>query len=1290
MRSFYVLIFIAIPVLAFFVPHLEWQNLGPTRSDIKTDLPTNNVQASFPEFPQASAACPCTVSQDAFSMTLPFFSHNMSANAFYAYGVPSGSSANSGFEQSEHLILMLYEDTNTGEVSLIFIADIANDPTGGEMKVTISCLPNSAYVALSDDAGELTGAPPTITGDFFWATCCTDGGIVGGLGCGYSFTFDIDELSGISTITLLYGSPSNPIYIDLPSSECPFIFNCGGPVCCDDIFTLDAVIQNANCENTPDGSIDLEVTGDCLQTPMYEWSNGETTEDIENLVTGTYTVTVTDANGCSVEESYLVDVEFQNPDPTIDGPPWFCEGETVELSVFGNYSWFEWSTGENDPEIYVTDAGTYSVTVTSAEGCIGTASITIEAYPTPDAMITGPTEVCPGGSIELDAGPGFNLYEWSTGGMGQTTVITEAGFYGVIVTNSFGCSDEATIEIFELPGAFPTIFAPDNICAGQTFILEVDDIYETYLWSTGGDTPQIEGTAPGLYSVTVTNQEGCTGVAEWEVFESFTTPLTIIGDSLLCQGDSTILLAGGIFAGYNWSTGDMTPQILAGAPGTYILEVADKFGCRDTATITLDTFPQTDIQISGITTICPGDNTVLSAGSGHQSYLWSNGENTQDITVSTSGAYSVEILDLNGCLGTDTVNVTINTIDTTLLFTSSCHAQDTGVVVSTLSNQYGCDSTVIVSISFNLADTSYLFAGSCDPQNTGVDVQELSNQYGCDSVVVTTTSLLPSDTLRLDALTCDASAAGLDTIILSNQWGCDSAVIVETQFVPADTLYLTSSTCDPLVADTTATILSNQHGCDSVIIDQIALLPSSENSFSFSSCNPQDTGTVVQVLTNQFGCDSTVTWTTLLVSEDSCILLVEPTIIPGPCAGDPGQIQLDANLGTFPVQVIWTLQSTGSPQIGSWTSPFSPFFLPNLQDGTYILDLVDANGKEWMDTLTVSSPDLLLAELVPSASLNGYDLACAGDSTATLMVNYLSGGTLPFGVEWSTGEISQDISGLKAGNYLTTITDANGCTLVLEDTITEPPLLQATWDLFQDPCDGLSAQVTSTNVSGGTSPVTYVVNGGVLPSLTWPSLPEGSVNLEIRDINGCRVDTTVLIEPEEVFAVDLGPDQLVEEGKLIFLSANITPPSVSLGSIQWSPDLCADCLNPALRVNETTTVTITVTSLYGCTATDAVLIELDKRDIYIPNSFSPNNDGLNDLFAPQGDPEVEVVEFAIFDRWGEEVYDSGGFQLGDPDVGWDGVARGQPSHVDVYVYVMLLRWPDGQEKLFKGDVQLMK
>ncbi len=1261
-----------------------------TVEDFTNHMPLSLTGEATPEVAQSPSFCPCTISQDAFSTTLPFFSDNQSAFDFYSYGIPLGACANTGFEQSEHLILMLYEDTNTGEISFIFIADIANDPTGGTMDVTVSCLPNSATIVLEDDPGEFNGAPPTFTGQFVWSSCCTDGGIIGGLGCGYSFIFDIDNLSGIDVVTILYGSPANPIWINLPSSECPFIINCGGDVCCDNVLTLDAVIQNANCNNSTDGMIDLEVTAECIQDPTYLWSNGETTEDITDLAPGDYTVTVTEPNGCSEVETYSIGVEYMDPDPTIDGPTWYCEGDVIELSVSGNYTLYEWSTGETTSDIFISDPGTYWVTVTNEGGCVGMDSIIVEEYPAPVPMITGPTEICPGATIQLDAGPGYTLYEWSNGGYTQVITISDPGFYSVIVTDNFGCTGEAYWDVTELPAPEPFIFGPEQICAGQTILLEVDDVYSTYLWSTGSTIPQIEVTMPGTYTITVTNQEGCPGIGVWQVKESFAVPLVITGDTLSCPGDSTTLVAPPIYLDYFWSTLETTPSIQAIGPGTFELIVVDDFGCRDTADITLGLYPPIDPQIMGNTVICPNDSAVLSPGNGYATYLWSSGSQASSISVSSAGAFSVEVSDANGCIGTDTVVVIVNTTDTTHLFASSCHPQDTGLFQTLLTNQYGCDSITILSVSFELADTTHVSATSCDPQDQGVDIQVLSSQFGCDSVVVTNTTLLPSDTSMVQAYSCNPADAGQSIVHLDNQWGCDSMVVIQTTYIPADTLVLKSTSCDPMVADTSTTVLNNQFGCDSVIIQQIRLLPSSAKTLILFSCNPLDTGSISQTFTNQYGCDSLVTWKTKLVPLDSCILRVSPTILPGPCAGDPGQILLEADLGSFPVDVSWTLQGSGTPQMGTWANFFSSYLISDLADGTYILNLIDKEGHPWSDTVTIQSPDPLLVDLTSSATINGYDVACFGDQTAALQVNYLSGGTPPINALWSTGTTGISLSDLSAGAYTVTVTDDHGCTMILDKTLAEPQPFQVSWTLFQDPCDGLPPEVVNATVTGGITPLTWKVDGVDYPGQTWPPLTAGTVELAATDANGCLVDTLVQIEMESVFSVELGPNQLHEENKLIFLLAEIFPDSVAIGSIEWSPELCKDCLNPAFRVKETTTITVTVTSLGGCTSTDAVLIELDRRDIYIPNSFSPNNDGLNDLFAPQGDPTVEVVDFGIFDRWGDEVYRSGGFQLGDPDVGWNGEIRSQPASIEVYVYVMVLRWPDGQERLYKGDLQLMR
>lgn len=1223
---------------------------------LASPLPGDSIQVQLPSVKRLSAEelldpnfCVCTVTRGNNTNNLPYFSAPESALSFYSYGIPLGSCANSGFEQSNQLLVLLYEDTNTGEVSFIMIADIANDGSGGTLKADIRCAPSGSAVALSDDGGELTGAAPTFNANFVWDACCTDGGIISGMGCGSAFTLDITQITGIDVITILYGDPANPNYVQLPASACPLIFNCEGTVCCENSFTVNATVDKANCGSSADGAIDVEVEGDCLGTMEFKWSNGETTEDISGLEAGTYSVTVTDPNGCSQEATFTVGVEYNDPIPVIEGPSAFCAGESALLFVSGNYNSYLWSNGETTFSILVDEPGTYSVTVTNEGGCVGEATFTILENTVPITAISGPKEICPGAVITLDAGPGFTLYDWSTGGFSQTTLVTDPGTYYVVVTNEFGCTAQASYEVMGLTAPLPLITGPSSICSGQSAILETQDDFESYKWSTGDSLYQITIKGPGTYSVTVTNEEGCQGVANWTVLNGITLPLSILGDTIACAGDSVLLSASFPYVSYQWSSKDSTAQLLAAAPGTYSLIVIDSLGCRDTATLEILVHPGAAPQISGQLILCKGQSAQLAIAPGFALVQWSTGATGNAITVNNAGQYSVAVQDSFGCRGADTVFVKQNPTDSTFLQASSCKTADIGTFVNVLQNQYQCDSVVVLVVSFQQGDTTLIAKTTCDAKQTGMQSLQLTNQFGCDSLV-----------------------------------------IISTTFVPSDTILLKSTTCDPAKADTTILDLTNQGGCDSTVIIQVALLPSSVESFTFKSCNPADTGIVVQQMVNQFGCDSVVTWITLLVPEDSCVLKVNSEALPGPCAGDPGAIRLIALSGTFPVQVSWRPLAGGSPQNGTWSGPQSPFLITALPSGSYILELIDSKGKPWSDTLLLNAAFPLTAQLNASPSINGFDVACFGDATASLQVSAVTGGTPPVTFLWSTGGQSAQIANLGAGNFAVTLTDSKGCTLALADTLSQPPTLQAGWSVLQDPCDGKPSPASQTSLSGGVGPYTLLLNDSPLAGSTWPDLSAGSTRLSVRDANGCAVDTIVLVQPEGIFSIDLGPDIFTEEGTLIKLLAQLLPDTTTLQAVQWSPALCPNCLNPAIRVKEPMTVTVTAINAAGCQATDYVIIELDVRNVFIPNSFSPDFDGINDRFAPFGDPEVTVVDFQVFDRWGNAVYSGGGFQLGDPDHGWDGTFREKVMHIDVYAYAMVLRWPDGKEKLFKGDLQLLR
>ena len=208
-------------------------------------------------------------------------------------------------------------------------------------------------------------------------------------------------------------------------------------------------------------------------------------------------------------------------------------------------------------------------------------------------------------------------------------------------------------------------------------------------------------------------------------------------------------------------------------------------------------------------------------------------------------------------------------------------------------------------------------------------------------------------------------------------------------------------------------------------------------------------------------------------------------------------------------------------------------------------------------------------------------------------------------------------------------------------------------------------------------------------------MPAGSYEVYIRDIKGCldSLDATLFDPPPLV--VDAGEDVTIVLGGNTDLDAVVSPSS-TMGTFTWSPidslSCFEDCLDPNTDITNTTTYTISVTNLAGCTESDEVTVIVEKvRPIYIPNAFSPNYDGINDFFTLYGNVAAEsILEFRVFNRWGALVWEGRNILPGDERAGWDGLFNGEESQVGVYAFYALVRFIDGVEILYEGDITLLR
>ncbi len=606
----------------------------------------------------------------------------------------------------------------------------------------------------------------------------------------------------------------------------------------------------------------------------YLWSTNETTQTIDVSSSGSFAVTVTDANTCQQSDSIEVTVH-PLPIVQIGSDTAFCQGGILTLDAGNPGANYLWSTNETTQTIDVSSSGSFAVTVTDANTCQQSDSIEVTVHPLPIVQIGSDTAFCQGGILTLDAeNPGAD-YLWSTSETTQTIDVSSSGSFAVTVTDANICQQSDSIEVTVHPLPIVQIGSDTAFCQGGILTLDAENPGADYLWSTNETTQTIDVSSSGSFAVTVTDANTC---QQSDSIEVTVHPLPIVqigSDTAFCQGGILTLDAGNPGANYLWSTNETTQTIDVSSSGSFAVTVTDANTCQQSDSIEITVHPLPIVQIGSDTAFCQGGILTLDAENPGADYLWSTSETTQTIDVSSSGSFAVTVTDANICQQSDSIEVTVlSPSDTTFIDLYSCNNLDSGLVIHHLFNIYGCDSIVSEYTYLLPSDTSYVQLSSCNPADTGLVIYNLTNQVGCDSIVFETTQLLLSDTSYVQLSSCNPVDTGLVIYNFTNQVGCDSIVFETTQLLLSDTSYVQLSSCNPVDTGLVIYNFTNQVGCDSAVFETTQLLLSDTSYVQLSSCNPADTGLVIYNLTNQVGCDSVVFETTqLLLSDTSYVQL---------------------------------------------------------------------------------------------------------------------------------------------------------------------------------------------------------------------------------------------------------------------------------------------------------------------------------------------------------------------------------------------------------------------------------
>ncbi len=386
-----------------------------------------------------------------------------------------------------------------------------------------------------------------------------------------------------------------------------------------------------------------------------------------------------------------------------------------------------------------------------------------------------------------------------------------------------------------------------------------------------------------------------------------------------------------------------------------------------------------------------------------------------------------------------------------------------------------------------------------------------------------------------------------------------------------------------------------------------------------------------------------------------------------------------------------TVSTNGNPLTFNWDNGAATATLENLAAGNYAVTVTNEDDCTATASGTIEEP----SEPVSVALAVEETISCFGDMDGALRATPQGPGE-QFTFTWSAGTMTAVQSNLAAGSYSVTIANENGCTAMDSILLEQPESLAATFSTQNVRCNEAnnSGSITIESVRGGVPPYEYSLDGIIFiqqPRLS--RLAPGSYSFVVRDANACEFSDNAGILPPPDITVDLGEDILLPLGRSVSLQAltNSTDPQFSWKAMDSLA--CANCSQIEVMPTQSTTYNVQVVDLTTkCTASDAITVNIDKsRRVFIPNAFSPNEDGDNDVFTIYGDTDVvQITNFQIFDRTGTLVYEANNFRPNDPQMGWDGRVKGELAFNGLYVYYAQIEFIDGLTQVFEGEVAVVR
>lgn len=839
----------------------------------------------------------------------------------------------------------------------------------------------------------------------------------------------------------------------------------------DDPVSATASVINAACFGESSGSIDLTPSGG-VPPYGYLWSNGSTTQDIAGLAAGTYTVTITDSNGCTADYTATV----TQPDSPVGGTVISqtnvsCkDGNDATATLSGNggtppYSYrIDGGSFQSSGAFAGLAAGTHTAIVRDINMCTYNFTVTVtEPAASLSGIIVSQTDVgCFGartGSVRVQGMGGTSPYNYSIDGgtfrsSGQFTGLG-AGTHTIVIRDSRLCLYTLIVTVNQ-PASPLSVSATktDVICRGAstgsaTAVAAGGTAPYTYSWNTTPvqTGPTASGLTAGTYTVSVVDQKGCRTSATVSILQP-ATELTISSDvtNADCFGNSTgaINLTISNAAGpvsFAWNTG-ATSQNLNGIPaGTYTVLVKDSNGCSKSAAITVGqpALLSASIQVTNVSCLGGSNGSadlIVTGGTPPYSFLWSNGNTTEDLSGLAAGNYLVKVRDSRGC-----------EVNSACVVTQPATALEGSIVSQSDVTVYGGRNGSITVAG----------SGGTPPYSYSIDGGSFQSSGAFAGL-----------------------AAGPHVVTVRDAGLC-TFEINATINQPA--LPLTAT-----VAETD--VLCNGEESGSVTAAGWGGSPPYE--YSIDGVNFQQSGSF-----NYLGAGSyTITVRdALMATVDLAVDISQPepitlsfTTVNVRCRNEAsGSATVIATGGTSPYFYSWDTDPVQTSAAAA-----------GLPAGTYRVSVTDINGCNTVESVVIIQPNNEL-----SVDVSVQNALCTGGESGRAIAT-VSGGTGPYSYYWNSvpEQISAEATGLTAGTYTVTITDINGCTVTGTAEIREPSPLTISYSTNPASCPDSQDGAISLTVEGGTGPYYFLWSDGATTQ-NRINMPPGTFTVIVTDQNSC-------------------------------------------------------------------------------------------------------------------------------------------------------------------------------------------